>query len=70
MGVKALFAPALQVLLLPIMWRNVFCCQAMGVQPQTLRPEFFFSAPLQHADNIWNKKPVAKGQSWGQSILG
>jgi len=43
----------------------------MDAQPQIFHsPEFFFSELLQHADNIWNKKPVAKGQSWGQSILG
>lgn len=30
----------------------------------------FSPASLQHADNIWNKTPVAEGQSWGQSILG
>lgn len=37
---------------------------------EVMKTWIFSSAPVQRADNIWNKTPVAKGQSWGQSILG
>ena len=49
-GVVAPIAPALQVQLLPIMWRNISCCQAMDAQPQRLwRPEF---SPLHHCNML------------------
>lgn len=68
-GVVALIAPALQVQLPPIMWCNVFCCQAMDAQPQRLgRPEF---SPLHHCSMLTTSgtKPPWQGDKAGARVF-